>query len=668
MYVNHKLVNGASLDRKIKDNIKFLNIHKCPFLVQNSSSRNIYNTTTAAILYGNISSPHSKLNDHINNNLMWNIKSVVFRKKYQIQSFINKNDYVNGSTIPLISSSSKDIFITSLRNTNEKKHFKLYASESNNNDSVQPRHRQKNPNASHNNKSSKQNKIDSVAHKPMSTSSINKLDTNQQAIVKENENVVSAQQQMPIPSIENTTSESFKIKEYVIMVILFLMVGVILTAITFFFVSDIELKIALTKALRKMYKSVAARQTYAILFAMVFVRFGLMPAAKGIRTILEVKTPWEKSIENYLLKEMYQPLEFLLGVAALSTVTENVLPALISVPRSTIAHVMRTIVTITFIISATRVIFNIKSRITREARWKLELEGKLTEERNIGAINKLLTFCVLTISFILCIQTIGVDINSLIQIGGVGGIFIGFAGREIFENLMSGLFLMGSRPFYVGEEIRFTYNNESVNGIVTDIGWYRCLVKTFEREVYAIPNSIFSKTVVLNITKKNREWRFFEFLQLRLCDMDVIENVIGDMRRILKQDDRINQNLHRRVFLDKITREYIEILISFYVEAANRDAFMAAKQRLYLAFVDCVTRNGAEFAEKKLNIFFQDDRNKQQLSRDDFELMDMSSTRSSSSGDLSSAADTFVTSKTNVIRQSSEMAAKYYEGGTDDRD
>ena len=41
------------------------------------------------------------------------------------------------------------------------------------------------------------------------------------------------------------------------------------------------------------------------------------------------------------------------------------------------------------------------------------------------------------------------------------------------------------------------------------------------------------------------------------------------------QDPRVIQKLHRRVFLDKLTRDECTIYLSFYVEAANRDAFMA---------------------------------------------------------------------------------------------
>ena len=52
---------------------------------------------------------------------------------------------------------------------------------------------------------------------------------------------------------------------------------------------------------------------------------------------------------------------------------------------------------------------------------------------------------------------------------------------------------------------------QTVEGIVVDVGWYRTTIRSFEREIYTIPNSVFSRNVVLNITRKQKEWRFFEF-------------------------------------------------------------------------------------------------------------------------------------------------------------
>ena len=53
---------------------------------------------------------------------------------------------------------------------------------------------------------------------------------------------------------------------------------------------------------------------------------------------------------------------------------------------------------------------------------------------------------------------------------------------------------------------------QTVEGIVVDVGWYRTTIRSFEREIFNIPNSVFSRNVVLNITRKGKEWRFYEFI------------------------------------------------------------------------------------------------------------------------------------------------------------
>lgn len=92
---------------------------------------------------------------------------------------------------------------------------------------------------------------------------------------------------------------------------------------------------------------------------------------------------------------------------------------------------------------------------------------------------------------------------------------------------------------------------------------------------------------------------------LRVDDIVRAGAVVADMRKIIRQDSRIIQKLHRRVFLDKVNREQVSIYISCYVEAANRDAFMSVKQDLLLALIDCVERNGAKLARNRLQASLQ---------------------------------------------------------------
>lgn len=44
---------------------------------------------------------------------------------------------------------------------------------------------------------------------------------------------------------------------------------------------------------------------------------------------------------------------------------------------------------------------------------------------------------------------------------------------------------------------------------------------------------------------------------LRVDDVGRAGAVVADMRKIIRQDPRIIQKLHRRVFIDKLTREQV---------------------------------------------------------------------------------------------------------------
>jgi len=233
----------------------------------------------------------------------------------------------------------------------------------------------------------------------------------------------------------------------------------------------------------------------------------------------------------------------------------------------------------------------------------LELQGDITKQRRLEAFDKLMSLGTFIVALFFGVRALGMNVDSVLAIGGVGGVALGLAGREILENLFTGLIILTSNPFEVGDEVQFRPSTaQYVEGIVVDVGWYRTTIRSFEREIFTVPNAVFTRNVVLNITRKNKEWRFYEFLYLRLEDLPRVADVVSDARKILRQDGRIIQKLHRRVFLDKVTREHCSLYLSFYVEAANRDAFMAVKQDLLLAFIDCVQRNGAHLARNRVQL------------------------------------------------------------------
>jgi hypothetical protein len=73
--------------------------------------------------------------------------------------------------------------------------------------------------------------------------------------------------------------------------------------------------------------------------------------------------------------QLYRPLEFLLAVSAFATIAENLLPPLIAFEKEAVRQVVRNLLSLTYVIAFTQVLFNIKKRIVKERLWKAEAEG-----------------------------------------------------------------------------------------------------------------------------------------------------------------------------------------------------------------------------------------------------------------------------------------------------
>ncbi|GIM15846.1 hypothetical protein Vretimale_18540 [Volvox reticuliferus] len=401
----------------------------------------------------------------------------------------------------------------------------------------------------------------------------------------------------------NSASSGFQLRPiHVVIFAAIFLGGALFAALTLQFTSGLDFQAAATTVARRVTRSVAFRQLCVIACAICLVRFGLNNVLRALAKFSSNPVQWDKSKVYYILKEVYQPLELLLFIAAICTIADSFVPQLIAVPRSTVMTVVRSTLSVSFIIGAAVVVFNLKSRFCKENAWQSEMNGDVTAQRRWEAYDKLGTFVIYTITFVLGIQALGLEVTSVLAIGGIGGLAIGLAGREICENILNGFLIMSTSPFEVGDEVHFFHSNKVVEGMVLDIGWYRTTIRSYEREVFVIPNAVFSKNIVLNITRKNREWRFFEMICVRVQDVHKVNAIIQDIRRIVRNDQRIITKLHRRIFLDKLTHEDCRIYVSFYVEAQNRESFMAAKQDLLLAFVDCVERNGAKLAVPRTTV------------------------------------------------------------------
>ena len=98
---------------------------------------------------------------------------------------------------------------------------------------------------------------------------------------------------------------------------------------------------------------------------------------------------------------------------------------------------------------------------------------------------------------VVVLQEFGFNLAAVLGAAGIAGVAIGFASQTSLSNLISGLFIVGERPFEKGDVIEVG----TFTGTVEEIGLMALTLRTFDNRSVRIPNETLVKTNVVTVTR-----------------------------------------------------------------------------------------------------------------------------------------------------------------------
>jgi len=120
------------------------------------------------------------------------------------------------------------------------------------------------------------------------------------------------------------------------------------------------------------------------------------------------------------------------------------------------------------------------------------------------ALARIFGYGVFLLGLLVGVQSAGVNLNSLLLVGGAVGIGIGLGLQNIANNFISGIILLVERPVKVGDRVEV----EGIYGEVVRIVARSTWVRTNDNVVIIVPNSQFTENRVINWTANDRRVRF----------------------------------------------------------------------------------------------------------------------------------------------------------------
>lgn len=209
------------------------------------------------------------------------------------------------------------------------------------------------------------------------------------------------------------------------------------------------------------------------------------------------------------------------------------------------------------------------------------------------AIAKILRVSVLVTGVLLAMQALGFTISGVLAFGGIGGIAVGFAARELLANFFGALMIFMDRPFAVGDWVRSP--DKEIEGTVEEIGWRMTRIRTFDQRPLYVPNSTFATLTVENPSRMlNR--RIHETIGLRYDDLEAMPAVVSEVEAMLKSHPDIDCNATLMVNFVTFGPSSLDFFIYAFTRTTVWEEYHRVKQDVLLKVAEIINRRGAEIA------------------------------------------------------------------------
>ena len=232
-----------------------------------------------------------------------------------------------------------------------------------------------------------------------------------------------------------------------------------------------------------------------------------------------------------------------------------------------------------------------------------ESNNKPVDKTTVHAVSKLLRLSVAITAFLVIIQTLGYSVSGLLAFGGVGGLAVGFAAKDLLANFFGGLMIHLDRPFTIGDWISST--DREIEGVVESIGWRLTIIRAFDKRPIYIPNSLFTQIVVKNPSRMTNR-RIYEAIGVRYEDASKVSSITQQIRELLKGDPEIDSQQTIIVNLNQFSPSSLDIMIYAYTKEIDWVRFHNIKHKLMLRILEIIEDNGAEAAFPTSTIHLQD--------------------------------------------------------------
>ncbi|MDX8388042.1 MAG: mechanosensitive ion channel family protein [Ghiorsea sp.] len=233
--------------------------------------------------------------------------------------------------------------------------------------------------------------------------------------------------------------------------------------------------------------------------------------------------------------------------------------------------------------------------ISRAQKTESSLDDQL-----VPFVTKTLKLFLVVTGVLVVAQNVGYSISGLVASLGIGGIAVAMAARDTIANVFGSVMILVDRPFTVGDWIK----TSEFEGVVEEIGFRSTRVRTFERTLVNVPNSMLANMVIDNIDARSQRRVSMRIGITYTTSTEKMQQAITGIENVLATHPGVDQQFSLVKF-DNFEDSSLSIFLYYFSQSKEWAVYLQVRQEVNMQIMQLLESLGLEFAFPSRTLYIE---------------------------------------------------------------
>jgi len=322
------------------------------------------------------------------------------------------------------------------------------------------------------------------------------------------------------------------------------------------------------------------------LFATLVAQRLILSAFKALAHSVAMQT--ETQLDNVMLEAAERPAGMLVLVFGLILTVHVLQPPLEVFPIVGLADQIGRIISI---IIGVWFLWLLIDGLAAHFSAKAAQTDSYLDDQLVPFVAKTLKIFLVLTAILVVAQNMGYSVSGLIASLGIGGIAIAMAAKDTISNVFGSVMILVDRPFTIGHWIK----TSTFEGVVEEIGFRSTRIRTFEKTLINVPNSLLANMVVDNIDARPKRRVKMRIGLTYQSTPAQIQQAIEGIEKILKHHIGVDREFSLVKF-DEFEDSSLSIFLYYFTKTTHWAEYLQVRQEVNMQIMALLESVGLDFA------------------------------------------------------------------------